>query len=92
MSEVVIYDRSVLITEKADIERFLSDPEKFLADVGALEGFPDFNGVTWIDGGDLKSTDISKLDDEEIVGIKCSHLGIPYRDYCGWRSCAIKKL
>lgn len=90
MSEVIIYDRSVLITDKKDIEKFLADPKGFLQEVGALDGIPEFNGVAWLDGKAISSSDLKSFEEDDYVGIKCSHLGIPYRDYCNWQSCRIK--
>jgi hypothetical protein len=84
-----VFDRAVKIKGQRNIDKFSRDPEKFLTEIGALDGIEEFNGIhSEIEGeiSDLPEYFLRNKPQEArgSITIFIAHHGIPYEDYCTW--------
>ena len=88
-NHVDVYDRAVKIKGQENVDRFSADPEKFLKEVGALDGIEEFNGIRSESEGEIDdlSSYFSRKRFFRVSGtivVIIAHHGIPYEDYCSW--------
>ena len=85
-----VSDRCVVIESDEDFEAFLDDPAKFLRDLGALEGLPEFNGVinaeTTEQRGSLRAEWAAVKRDGHRHLCSCHHIKGPVPNFCGWKT------
>jgi hypothetical protein len=83
-----ISSRAVVFHDAETFESMLMNPKDYLESIGALDGFPAFNGVKDYKGSEDLWPMLNKIRNKEIDGpVVCFHIEGPVPNFCQW-TCA----